>query len=122
MPDPNPDDDAFAREAFARLEAIQPSASLLRRVAAIPIEAPREREGQWWALWQAWPARWAILAALGLGALVGTVPLEDLTTESATESVTAAELSNDEAELEDALAMAFGAERTSADALAEDFR
>lgn len=122
MPEPNPDDDAFARETLARLEAIQPSASLLRRVAAIPIEAPRERDGQWWALWQAWPARWAILGALGLGALVGTVPLEDLATESTTESAKAAELSNDHTELEDSLALAFGAERTSADALTGDFR
>lgn len=118
MPDTNPDDDAFAREAFARLEAIPPSMSLLRRVAAIPIEAPREREGQWWALWQAWPARWAILGALGLGALVGTVPLENLATESTTE----AGFSDDDGELEDALAMAFGAERASADALAEDLQ
>jgi hypothetical protein len=118
MPDTNPDDDAFAQEAFARLEAIEPSASLLRRVAAIPIEAPRERNGNWWALWQAWPARWAILGALGLGALVGAVPLEDFATESATE----VGLSSDDGELEDALAMAFGAERASTDALAEDFR
>src|SRR6188768_1784367 len=120
MPDTNPDDDAFAREAFARLDAVQPSVSLLRRVAAIPIEAPRRREGQWWALWQAWPARWAILGALGLGALVGTVPLEDPMAERATESATTSELSNDDGELEDALAMAFGADRTSADALTED--
>lgn len=112
MPDPNSDDDAFARAAFARLDPIEPSASLLRRVAAIPIETPREPTHRWWALWGGWPARWAMVGALGLGALVGAIPLEEVTTEAS---------ASEDIELEDALALAFGAERSSAEVLLEDF-
>lgn len=116
MTDPISDEDAFAREAFAQLESIEPSAALLRRVAQIPIEAPLESTRAWWAVWEGWPARFAVFGALALGVIVGAVPLDGPALEVSTETSSAAETD----ELEEALALAFGAERSSVEPFAEE--
>ena len=123
MTDQNSDEDAFAREVFARLEPIEPSAALLRRVSQIPIEAPRESKRAWWAVWEGWPARFAVFGALALGVLVGAVPLEEFTVEASTDvSSTDVSSTDESAELEEALALAFGAERSNVEPFVEELR
>lgn len=60
------DDSEFVELALARLESVEVSAQLARRVAAIAIQHPREEAWTWRRLWQ--PA-----LVLGLSGMMGVV-------------------------------------------------
>lgn len=122
-------DRTFADEACARLDPVEPSAALLRRIAAIPIVQPIAQpgvpSGSLWQLWQQWSTRYLILGSLALGASLGAIPLErsETSTESAgAEQQDAEPLIDEDAEVEDALALALGTSWNRTDILPEESR
>lgn len=124
-----PNDDDFTREAFSSLERVEPSASLLRRVAEIPIQHPRAAKRRFWpfeTLWQP-VLGWALAGTLGL--LVGTSGWDEslpsawnltsetesaaeVTVASGTDEAGAEVNSGSEDALEEFLALAWGPDTT----------
>lgn len=76
------EDARFADEVFARLEPVEPSPQLNRRVAQIPIEHPK---GAVWPFRSVWHTVVAAAAAALLGVAAGTWSLE--ATESSSRSL-----------------------------------
>jgi len=135
MPDERNDDVSLAERAFAALEPVEPSAALERRIAAIPILHPLAPSESFWPLGKSWATRWALVGALGLGAVLGSVPLPEDTagavevggaevesTEGSAADLPAGqgELSDEDTELDRALAAALGADLGFEQALFEE--
>jgi hypothetical protein len=116
-------DRIFADEACARLDLVEPSATLLRRVASIPLEQPVRTTGSLSQLWRPWPTRLLIFGALACGVSLGAIPLEfgELSSELPLEVVADdGAQKDDDVEFEDALALALGTAWSEADLLPED--
>ena len=121
MKSDEPTDQDFAEQALSQLDVVQPSASLLRRVARIPLdEAPLPVRSPW-PLWGPWPIRALIFAALALGAVLGAVPWDIAGGATASEiELAEPDSSEEEAELESMLSAALGGDWDQADALLEE--
>jgi hypothetical protein len=101
-------DREFAEQALAQLDLAQPSASLLRRVARIPLDLPVAEPKR--AVW-GWGTRVLLFGALGLGVLTGVVPWEGAPEDSS---------SDGETELESTLSAALGADWTDTELTLEE--
>jgi hypothetical protein len=113
-------DRIFADEVCARLDLVEPSAALLRRVASIPLEQAAQSTGTLSQLWSPWPTRLLLVGALACGASLGTIPLEVGEISSELPMETAADdgpVKDDDGEFEDALALALGTAWTRPDVL-----
>lgn len=71
-----PDDEAFVQAAFSGLPAVEPSLSLTRRVAQLPLTHGMKSDRSW--LFRNWwlPVGWALAGALGV--VSGTFTLDEL--------------------------------------------
>jgi hypothetical protein len=103
-----PDDEAFAARSLAALPPIEPSRDLLRRVAQIPIEHPRQQHALGTRHWV-----FGLLAAALLGLAAGWVTLGADDLQQSVPPIAAT--SEAEEELEGMLALALGSEASSFD-------
>lgn len=124
MTERNSEDEEFIRASFAALPRVEPSATLLRRVAEIPIQHPRTSRTWTWPFATVWrPALgWSLAGALGIltgvfsgeSAWLSPLPLTDAATlaenvpTETTSELDALAQSNDG--LEEFLALAWGSE------------
>lgn len=113
-----PDDEAFVAQSLSALPKVEPSRDLLRRVAQIPLEHPRQRD-----VFSARQWTFGLLAAALLGLAAGwlTLSADELDkampvaadTDSKAPSVDEATQADEE--LESMLALALGADESSFD-------